>query len=78
MASLAEITGSSTLNSLKKRMLKSTEGRKLLVEKPTLNSSVLELDKLSKFPKDSLGLHYSQFMIKNNLTSDSRTQVTTN
>lgn len=75
VAVLGETTGSKALTSLYARMIDDPEGSRILVDKPRINSSTIDLDALRKLPTDSLGRMYIRFLEDNKVTPDSRLPV---
>jgi ubiquinone biosynthesis protein COQ4 len=56
-------------------MLEDPEASRILLQKPRINSKTVDLDRLSKLPKDTVGGTYYAFLEKNKVTPDSRSQV---
>ncbi|KII62774.1 Ubiquinone biosynthesis protein COQ4, mitochondrial [Thelohanellus kitauei] len=75
VATFGDVTAYYTLKKLQIKMLKDKTGRRILREKPSINSSVLDPEKLIKYPKNTLGYVYSEFMIRNKISSDTREPV---
>ncbi|XP_023289693.1 ubiquinone biosynthesis protein COQ4 homolog, mitochondrial isoform X1 [Orussus abietinus] len=75
IACMGETTGGSALDKCLRRMESDLEGKRLLAEKPRINSSTLDLDYLKSLPPDTLGKTYSEFLEVNGVTPDSRAPV---
>ena len=75
VAALGETTGHVALEKLRLLMLNSEIGCRILKEKPVINSKTLPVEKLITYPKYTFGYNYADFMVKNNITSDSRNKV---
>ena len=75
VAVLGETTGHSTLACLYTRMIEDSEGQRIIVDKPRINSSSINLDALANLPSDSLGRTYVNFLENNKVTPDSRLAV---
>jgi len=56
-------------------MMANAEASRVLMQKPIINSSTIDLDMLSRLPKGTLGWTYFQFLEKNQVTPDSRLPV---
>lgn len=65
VAVFGETTGQQALKSLERRMSLSTEGNEILSQRPILNSSTLDIDKLWDLPPNSFGHRYVKFMDDN-------------
>ncbi|KAG0721491.1 Ubiquinone biosynthesis protein COQ4, mitochondrial [Chionoecetes opilio] len=75
VAVLGETTGHTALTRLHTLMSDDSEGRRILVDKPRINTSTIDLDALRKLPDDSLGRTYINFLEVNDVTPDSRLPV---
>lgn len=75
IAVFGEISAGLVLNRLYQRMMEDDEGRRILVQKPRINSKTVDLNYLSTLPEDTLGKAYYEFLKKNNVTPDSRLPV---
>ncbi|XP_017884371.2 ubiquinone biosynthesis protein COQ4 homolog, mitochondrial-like isoform X2 [Ceratina calcarata] len=75
IACLAETTGDKALAYCHRQMLATSEGRRILEEKPRINSSVVSLDELKRLPVGTLGRIYREFLDVNNVSPDSRPAV---
>nr|AEE61573.1 unknown [Dendroctonus ponderosae] len=75
IACLAETTGDQALRYMKTCMEQSEEGQQILRDRPRINTTSVDLDKLQKLPADTLGGAYYSFLVKNRVTPDSRMTV---
>lgn len=75
VAVLGETTGRAALARIHTAMARDAEGSKILVDKPRISSATIDLDALSKLPKDTLGRKYVSFLEDNRVTPDSRLPV---
>lgn len=75
VAVLGETTGHPALARLYTNMIDDPEGQRILVDKPRINSTTIDLDALRKLPADSLGRTYINFLEDNKVTPDSRLPV---
>lgn len=64
IAVMGESTGTCALQYVYGEMSKSEEGRAILKEKPRINSSTIDLEKLKSLPEGTLGKAYSNFLEK--------------
>ena len=62
IACFGETTGERALQHCLDRMLSSEEGRLILVQRPRINSSTLNLEQLRGLPQGTLGKTYSDFL----------------
>ena len=61
----AETTATkSILNQIERRMKNSEEGSRILIEKPRISSTTLDLNKLAQLPKNTLGRQYTDMLDK--------------
>jgi ubiquinone biosynthesis protein COQ4 len=72
---LGELTSEKNLKKLYNIMKNDTEGSLILSEKPIINSKSIDLNYLDRLPKNTFGKEYLNFLIKNNITPDSRLPV---
>lgn len=72
IACLAETTSGNALDHCLNEMQKTSEGQRILKEKPRINSSTVNLSWLKSLPEGTLGRTYSNFLEVNNVTPDSR------
>lgn len=75
VAVLGETTGYAALSKLFSSMIQDTEGQQILLDKPRINSSILNLNELAKLPEGTLGHAYIRFLEDNQVTPDSRLPV---
>lgn len=73
VATLGETTGRTTFERLRGRMKSCESGRKLLQERPLLNSSVLE--RCRSLPEGTFGRSYASFMQQRGFDADARPPV---
>jgi ubiquinone biosynthesis protein COQ4 len=80
VAAVGEISSSLqshiSLKDVRNKMLLSHSGRKILRERPQINSTTLDIKKLINFPKNTFGYRYALFMQGNNLSADTRAPIT--
>lgn len=55
--------------------MENKEARRILTQKPRINSRTIDLEYLAKLPEGTLGWAYVQFLRINNVTPDSRLPV---
>lgn len=70
-----ETSASIALQKMHKRMNEDVTGSLILAERPVINSSTVDLEKLKTYPENSLGKQYSNFLHVNNVSPDSRLPV---
>lgn len=70
-----ETSASYALQKIHKRMKEDVTGSLILVERPVINSHTVDLEKLKTYPENSLGKQYSNFLLVNNVSPDSRLPV---
>ncbi|KAH7925819.1 coenzyme Q biosynthesis Coq4, partial [Leucogyrophana mollusca] len=75
VAALGETTAGSTLTRLRDIMLDSPEGRRILKERPRINSKTLNMDKLRELPDGTFGRAYIGWLDGCRVTPDSREPV---
>lgn len=63
------------LNSLRTKMLHNPTGRRILRERPYITSESLEMVKLAKYPPNSFGRVYYEWMKTNGVSPDTRVDV---
>lgn len=63
------------LESLKKTMLSDETGRRILRDQPNIHSDTLDMDKLSKMPKNTVGYVYYKWLKKEGVSPDTRAPV---
>ena len=70
VATLGETTGTLNLARIRDEMLLDRSGRRILRERPVLNSSTVNLDHLRSLPTNTLGYSYAVFMGQFGLSPD--------
>jgi hypothetical protein len=65
IACLGETTGDRALGHCRREMLSTAEGKRILTEKPRINTRSLDLQYLSSLPERSLGKTYWRFLEAN-------------
>ncbi|XP_063599705.1 ubiquinone biosynthesis protein COQ4 homolog, mitochondrial-like isoform X2 [Penaeus indicus] len=75
VAVLGETTGHTALSKIYAMMIEDEEGRQILIDKPRINSSTLNLPFLRQLPEGTLGHAYIKFLDDNQVTPDSRLPV---
>ncbi|KIM40648.1 hypothetical protein M413DRAFT_446070 [Hebeloma cylindrosporum] len=75
VAALGETTAGPSLSRLRERMLESTEGRKVLKDRPRVNSTTIDMDKLANYPEGSFGQAYVTWLERCGVTPDTREPV---
>jgi ubiquinone biosynthesis protein COQ4 len=75
VAACGETTAGSTLIKLRDIMLESPEGRRILKERPRINSQTLNLEKLRSLPENTFGRAYVGWLDTCKVTPDSREPV---
>lgn len=65
IACLGETTGEEALHKILQVMRESDEGRKILKQKPRINTKTVNLDELKHMPADTFGHHYYKFLDDN-------------
>ncbi|NP_001108192.2 ubiquinone biosynthesis protein COQ4 homolog, mitochondrial isoform 1 [Danio rerio] len=75
VAVLGETTGHQTLIKLRDRMRNDPEGSTILLERPRIRLSTLDLSNMSALPDGTLGREYLRFLEENRVTPDTRAEV---
>lgn len=75
ISTFGEVSAGYALNYLHEAMSNNEEGRAILLEKPRINSRIINLDELRTYPDKTVGKCYSQFLESNKVTPDSRLPV---
>ncbi|XP_022253599.1 ubiquinone biosynthesis protein COQ4 homolog, mitochondrial-like [Limulus polyphemus] len=75
VAVMGETTGMMALPQIKQKMEADSEGQDILRERPRINSKTVNIEKLKKFPQDTLGHAYYRFLTENGVSPDSRLPV---
>lgn len=65
VAVFGETTGHLALKKIYENMSNDSEGRKIIEEKPRINSKTINIEKLSTLPKGTFGREYYKFLTKN-------------
>lgn len=65
IACLGETTGESALEHCQREMMSSEEGRRILTEKPRINTQTVDLDYLKNLPEETVGKTYYDFLVNN-------------
>ena len=64
------------LESLKRTMLLDKTGRRILQDRPNITSESLDMERLSKMDKNSVGYTYYKWLMKEGVSPDTRAPVT--
>lgn len=75
IACLGETSGGQALRFILRKMEESKEGTEILYDRPRINTNTIDLNYLKNLPNGTLGKTYSNFLIKNQVTPDSRWAV---
>lgn len=75
IAALAETTAGRSLPQLRDRMLESPEGRRILKERPRVNSSTIDMKQLANYPEGTFGRSYITWLERCGVTPDTREPV---
>merc|ERR1719295_1089655 len=75
VATLGETTGHRAHLRMWDAMNSTEEGRRILAQRPRINTSTLDMDLLDSAPPNTLGAAYMGFLRDNDVTPDSRCQV---
>jgi len=75
VAALGETTAGPALPRLRDKMLASEEGRRILKDRPRINSSNLDMNKLAQLPEGTFGREYITWLERCGVTPDTRTPV---
>jgi ubiquinone biosynthesis protein COQ4 len=75
IAALGETTAGPALPRLRDRMLASDEGRRILKERPRINSSTVDMNTLAQLPEGTFGRAYINWLERCGVTPDTRTPV---
>ncbi|KAM8709095.1 hypothetical protein ACLKA7_015981 [Drosophila subpalustris] len=75
IACLGETTGENALWNILDTMQSSEEGRRILAEKPRINTQTIDFNRLETLPPDTFGATYAKFLKDNKVTPDSRMEV---
>ncbi|KAF9463924.1 ubiquinone biosynthesis protein Coq4 [Collybia nuda] len=75
IAALGETTAGPSLPRLRDIMLESEEGRKILKERPRINSTTIDMNELAHYPEGSFGRAYVTWLERCGVTPDTREPV---
>ncbi|KAG6844404.1 Ubiquinone biosynthesis protein [Tephrocybe sp. NHM501043] len=75
IAALGETTAGPSLPRLRDVMLESAEGRKILKERPRVNSTTIDMDELAQYPEGTFGRAYVTWLERCGVTPDTREPV---
>lgn len=76
VADFGEATGFEALKWMHSKMMNSSdESRQILNDKPRLNTSKVDYEKLKALPVNTFGYHYSAFYTNNQVSPDTRKEV---
>lgn len=75
VAALGETTAGPVLPRLRDTMLSNPEGRRILRERPRINSESVDLERLGALPKNTFGYAYYHWLERCGVTPDSREPV---
>lgn len=75
VAALGETTAGPALPALRDAMLESAEGRKILKERPRVNSATINMDELARYPEGTFGREYVTWLERCGVTPDTREPV---
>ncbi|KAF5370449.1 hypothetical protein D9615_009720 [Tricholomella constricta] len=75
IAALGETTAGPSLPRLRDRMLESAEGRKVLKDRPRVNSATIDMNKLAQYPEGTFGRAYVTWLERCGVTPDTREPV---
>ncbi|KAG8787248.1 Ubiquinone biosynthesis protein [Serendipita sp. 397] len=75
IAALGETTAGNSLYHLREQMLESPEGRKILRERPRVNTDTVDMEKLSALPEGTFGRAYTNWLERCGVTPDTREPV---
>lgn len=75
VAALGETTAGPSVSWLREQMLASPEGRKILKERPRVNSTTVDMDKLAQLRDGTLGKAYVTWLERCGVTPDTREPV---
>lgn len=75
VAALGDLTSGPVLPRLRDVMLESAEGRKILKERPRINTHTVDMNKLALLPEGSFGNAYITWLERCGVTPDTREPV---
>ena len=75
VAALGETTAGPALPRMRDNMLRSAEGRRILMQRPRINSNTINMEKLASLPEGTFGRQYVTWLERCEVTPDSREPV---
>ena len=75
VAAFGELTAGPVLPRLRDKMLGSEEGRKILKERPRINTQTVDMEALSNLPDGTFGRAYITWLERCGVTPDTRAPV---
>ena len=75
VAALGETTAGPSLPRMRDTMLESREGRKILKDRPRVNSKTIDMDELAQYPEGTFGRAYVTWLERCGVTPDTREPV---
>lgn len=75
VAALGETTAGPSLPRMRDTMLESREGRKILKDRPRVNSKTINMNELAQYPEGTFGRAYVTWLERCGVTPDTREPV---
>jgi len=75
VAALAEVTGTIALQSLHEEMMSNPTGRRILNERPVVNTQSINISALKNLPPNTFGYHYAEFLEEHEFDPNHRAPV---
>lgn len=75
VAAVGDLTSGPVLPALRDQMLASPEGRRILKERPRINTQTVDMQKLASLPEGTLGRTYVTWLERCHVTPDTREPV---
>jgi ubiquinone biosynthesis protein COQ4 len=75
VAALGETTAGPILPRLRDIMLRSAEGRRILKQRPRVNSDTIDMGRLAQYPEGTFGRAYITWLQRCGVTPDTREPV---
>lgn len=75
VAALGETTAGPSLPRLREVMLNDAEGRRILKDRPRVNSETIDMDQLALYPEGTFGRAYVTWLERCGVTPDTREPV---
>ena len=75
VAAFGEVSAGPTVAWLRDQMLASPEGRRILKQRPRINTSTVDMSKLAQLPEGTLGRAYVTWLERCGVTPDTREPV---